>query len=127
MRVRLLAVGLALAGFGCGEHAPAPEETMADADDPYAQYRVLAESYILRTIGELDQAAEARLMAAIEGGPYQNANEALDVFEAEESVTVDHVEWVQETWRSRKAENSNADPQAFAAEVANDVFSEVDF
>lgn len=100
---------------------------MSDADDPYAEYRVFAEASVLRAIGELDAAAEARVMAAFEGAPYQNADEALDEFEAEESLTVDHVEWMQETWRNRKAQNPDADPQAFAAEVANTVYSEVEF
>lgn len=127
MRMQLFVLALAVTGFGCGGRESAVQTPMSDADDPYAEYRVLAESSVLRTIGELDAAAEARVMAACAGAPYQNADEAIDEFEASESLTVAHVEWMQETWRSRKAEDPDANPQAFAAEVANDVYSEIEF
>ena len=100
---------------------------MSDSSEAYSQHRIFAESYILREIGAFDAAAQARLMAACEGAPYQSADEALDDFDSAESVTQAQVEWIQTTWQERKTKDPESNPKAFAAEVANEVFSEVEF
>jgi hypothetical protein len=100
---------------------------MSDSSAAYSQHRIFAESYILREIGEFDAAAQSRLMAACEGAPYSSADEAVDDFGSAESVTQAQVEWIQTTWQERKAKNPGADPKAFAAEIANEVFIDVDF
>jgi hypothetical protein len=97
---------------------------MSNSDDSaYSQHRIFAESCVLRCIGELDAAAKNRLMDACKGAPYKTADEALDDFERSEALTVAQVEWIQGAWRDRKSAN----PKDFAAEVASDVFSDIDF
>lgn len=63
----------------------------------YTQFRVFAESYILRVTDWLDATAQMRLMRACEGSPYATADEALNDFAATESITAAQVEWVRES------------------------------
>jgi hypothetical protein len=127
MRTRVGGV-LLLVGAGCGAAVSNTEEfRMSGSSAAYSQHRIFAESYILREIGEFDAASQARLMAACEGAPYQSADEALNDFGSAESVTQAQVEWMQTTWRDRTLKNPGTDPKAFAAEIANEVFIDVEF
>jgi len=113
---------------GCsGDAEPAPDtEANPDASevrtDAYAQVRVLAEGCVLRHIGQLDEAAQARVMQAVPGSPYKSADEALDDFEGSESLTQDSVEWIRKTWAERQQRIPPQEPGEFAAEVAAQVF-----
>lgn len=91
----------------------------------HSQHRVFAESYILRCIGKFDDAAQHRLMEACPGSPYKNADAALDDFESSESITEAQVEWIKDAWSKHQDKKSN--PQRFAAEVANQVFHDIEF
>jgi hypothetical protein len=111
---------------GCGSAIP-EEPVVSESPAANSQHRIFAESYVLRAIGEFDAAAQSRLMAACEGAPYQSADEAVDDFGASESVTQAQVEWIEATWQERRSKDPASDPKAFAAEVANEVFFEVEF
>src|SRR5687768_7783035 len=111
---------------GCGNSESHVETPMTDSPAADSQSRVFAESYILRAIDEFDDASKARLMEACPGSPYQNTDEALDDFEASESITEAQVEWMQQTWQSRKAADAAANARRFAAEVAPEVFTDLD-
>jgi hypothetical protein len=101
---------------------------MSDADtSAREQFRIFAESYILRCIGAFDAIAQKRLMGACPGSPYTTADEALNDFESSESITEAQVEWITDEWRQRTSAAPNANPRKFAEEVAANVFSEIDF
>ena len=91
------------------------------------QYRIFAESYILRCIGAFDATSQKRLLRACPGAPYATADEALNDFESSESVTEAQVEWIANEWRRRTSADPNANPRTFSEEVAGNVFSEIEF
>jgi hypothetical protein len=104
------------------------ENPLSDAKlSAFKQHRIFAESYILRCIAAFDAPAQKRLMDACPGAPYATADEALDDFESSESITGAQVEWIADTWRERKKTEPDANPRRFAEEVANRVFSDIDF
>jgi hypothetical protein len=120
---------LLVAGCG-GSAAPPPEADATGAAgglDPAvaAPERILAESCVLRHIGRLDEAAQARVLEAVAGGPYITADAALDDFEGSESLTQAHVEWIKTTWSERQQRTPPQSPEEFAAEVAGQVFTEL--
>lgn len=85
--------------------------------------RVLAESAILRYIGELNGESQLR---------YREVNLALfpDLdgvleFENFASVTVDQVAFIRNHWISEKMKHPELDPKIFAHELATKVFAPV--
>jgi len=86
--------------------------------------RILSECYILRCLGEFDAEAQKQVLAACPGAPYKTADEALDDWSSCESVTVDHVKWIQGAWQERLKSNLTHDPRKFAAEIAPEIFME---
>jgi hypothetical protein len=82
--------------------------------------RVLAESAILRYIGELRGDAEIR---------YQEMNrvcfpdmDGIGEFEVGASVTLAQIEGIQKLWRAEKATNPGLTPTTFARDNAQGVF-----
>lgn len=122
---------LVLLVAGCGGRAAPPPEAEATGaagglqPDVAGPVRILAESCVLRHIGRLDEAAQARVLEAVSGGPYTTADEALDDFEGSESLTQAHVEWIKTTWSERQQRTPPQPPEAFAAEVAGQVFTDL--
>jgi len=85
------------------------------------QVQLLAQAYILQTIGELDEKTSAKLMSKIPRGMYENAEEALQDFESEWSVTTALVDWVKEEWKE-----STLTPKAFAKEICDDFLASLE-
>lgn len=86
--------------------------------------RLCAHAYILQTIGELDETTSNQLMAKLSdaGAPYQSVEEALRSFEQEESIRVDVVEWIQDSWNQASGQK----PQAFAKNILDDFMNAIE-
>lgn len=82
--------------------------------------RSIAHAYILHTIGELDETTSRELMRQLTEqqltADNRSIEEELAIFEAEQSVTVDAVDWIRESW----SESPDKDPRRFADDVLDD-------
>lgn len=78
--------------------------------------KLYAQAYILHTIDELDRKTTEQLMNKFPPCLFASVDDALRSFEREESVRVDVVEWIQETWEQSKG----LTPKAFANEILDD-------
>lgn len=82
--------------------------------------RVLAESAILRYIGELTGEAESRYQAI--NGVCFPGMDGIGEFEVGASVTVSQMEGIRALWKTEKANNAHLSPMEFARANAQGAF-----
>ncbi len=82
--------------------------------------RVLAESAILRYIGELTGNAEARYLEM--NSVSFPGLDGIREFEVGASVTVSQVEGIRQLWKAAKTMNPRLTPMEFARDNAQEVF-----
>jgi len=82
--------------------------------------RAIAHAYILHTIGKLDETTARKLMQRLTEERLTDGNrtikDELVVFAGEQSVTVDVVEWIRNSWK----ESSDQNPKEFADDILDD-------
>ena len=74
------------------------------------EIRATAFAYILNIVGELDQKTASDLMATLLAANLTDGNRTVEdefqIFEAEQSISVDAVEWVKKCWAERSEESA---------------------
>jgi hypothetical protein len=82
--------------------------------------RAVAHAYILHTISELDATTARELMRQLTEQQLTADNRSIEdemaILEAEQSVTVDAVEWIKNSWSESCEEN----PKEFASDILDD-------
>lgn len=106
---------------GCPKCTSATAATNQGAVSSEILDKLFARAYILRVIGELDAKTSNQLMKAIPRGMYSNADEALNDYKAEGSITIALVDWIKDSWQE-----SAKSPHGFADEALDDFLSSIE-
>ena len=90
--------------------------------------KMVAEVYILHVIDQLDDKTAKQFMSKLSdlNASYSSIDQFMQEYEAEESVYVDLIEWLQGEWKTAQASTPKASAKQFAKDKVADFLASLE-